>query len=393
MSQRLIDRNADLKRLRDEGYTVEVRDGFLLIHRVPYVNAVGQVARGTLVSTLRLAGERVMQPDTHVAHFIGDQPCHKNGSPIQQIVHQAARSQLAHDLVVDRSFSNKPAGGYSDYHHKMSTYATIISGPASSIDPEHTPRNYVAIKSDDDQRPFEYVDTASSRAGIEAITRRVRDFRIALVGVGGTGSYILDLVAKTPVKEIHLFDPDRFYSHNAFRSPGAPSLEELEQAPYKVDWFASIYSKMRQGIVPHALALDDETLGHLDSIDFAFVSIDTGSSKRIVLKALQERGIPFIDSGMGIEEVDGALTGQIRVTTGTPEKSDHVWSGSTISFADDEAPNEYNLNIQIAELNALNAALAVIRWKKIAGIYLDLEKEHHCLYPIDGNKLLNAYTD
>jgi tRNA A37 threonylcarbamoyladenosine dehydratase len=51
---------------------------------------------------------------------------------------------------------------------------------------------------------------------------------------GGTGSYVLDFVAKTPVKEIHLFDGDIFDQHNAFRAPGAPSGEELEQRLKKV---------------------------------------------------------------------------------------------------------------------------------------------------------------
>lgn len=42
--------------------------------------------------------------------------------------------------------------------------------------------------------------------------------------------------------------------------------------------------------------------------------------------------------------------------------------------------------------NALNAAMAVIRWKKLCGFYLDLEGEHHSVYVIDGNHLLNEDT-
>ena len=51
--------------------------------------------------------------------------------------------------------------------------------------------------------------------------------------------------------------------------------------------------------------------------------------------------------------------------------------------------NEYEANIQIAEINALNAALAVIRWKRHAGIYDDLEHERHSIYDIDGNTITN----
>jgi hypothetical protein len=51
--------------------------------------------------------------------------------------------------------------------------------------------------------------------------------------------------------------------------------------------------------------------------------------------------------------------------------------------------DEYRQNIQIAELNTLNAALAVIRWKKHLGFYVDLEHEFSSTYTIDGNILIN----
>ena len=44
---------------------------------------------------------------------------------------------------------------------------------------------------------------------------------MAIVGVGGTGSYVLDLVAKTWVKNILLFDDDSFGSNTMpFELPG-----------------------------------------------------------------------------------------------------------------------------------------------------------------------------
>ena len=82
-------------------------------------------------------------------------------------------------------------------------------------------------------RCFRYMDTASGRAGIGAISEQLATGPVAIVGLGGTGSYILDLVAKTPVREIHLFDGDRFGQHNAFRSPGAPHIDTLRQTPPK----------------------------------------------------------------------------------------------------------------------------------------------------------------
>ena len=46
-------------------------------------------------------------------------------------------------------------------------------------------------------------------------------------------------------------------------------------------------------------------------------------------------------------------------------------------------------NIQTADLNALNAAMAVIKWKKLFGFYADLEREFNSTYGVNGNLLVN----
>src|SRR5215831_14926400 len=100
---------------------------------------------------------------------------------------------------------------------------------------------------------FKYPDTNSSRAKIEYLNRKFEGQKIAIIGMGGTGSYILDLVSKTPVEEIHIYDGDVFQLHNAFRAPGAIDgkiLDENEELK-KVDYYYSIYSKMHNGIIPH----------------------------------------------------------------------------------------------------------------------------------------------
>ncbi len=84
-----------------------------------------------------------------------------------------------------------------------------------------------------------------------------------------------------------------------------------------------------------------------------------------------------------------ALAGQLRVPTSTPEQREHIRARNRIPFADDDADKPYAQNIQIADLNALNAALAVVKWKKLCGFYRDLEGEHLSVYEVDGNHLLN----
>ena len=82
MSLKLINRSPDLKRLRDEGYEIEIRAQSLLIHSVPYLDSAKSLRRGTLVSELTLAGDKTAQPGSHVTHFAGAHPCLRDGRPM-----------------------------------------------------------------------------------------------------------------------------------------------------------------------------------------------------------------------------------------------------------------------------------------------------------------------
>jgi predicted ThiF/HesA family dinucleotide-utilizing enzyme len=388
MSHKLISHSPDLKKLRDEGYDVEIRSGYLLVKDVPYVNARREVRWGILVSTLTLAGDVTTTPDTHVAYFTGDHPCRSDGMEIDQIKNPSGGKELAKGVVVNHTFSAKPNPPHPDYHAKMTMYVDILEGQAKVIEPAATARTFPVIEAvEDEDTVFNYIDTASSRAEIDLITQKLAVPRIAIVGLGGTGAYVLDLVAKTPVKEIHLFDGDTFLQHNAFRSPGAPSIEELKAKPGKVAYLQGIYAKMRRGIVAHPEYLDTENIELLRAMQFVFLCFDGGTAKRLIVQRLEEFGVPFVDVGMGVYTTDNALSGVLRVTTSTPQQRDHF--RKCAPFTDGDAHNEYALNIQIADLNALNAALAVIKWKKLFGFYLDLDREHHCTYTIDGNTLEN----
>lgn len=390
MSHTLFSLNPDLARLRADGYFVRIEGNLLVMREVPYVDAQRQVRTGTLVSDLSLAGDRTCKPENHVIHWDGDFPCEADGRPLPAISHQSANTDLGFGLKARHCFSNKPPEGYADYHHKMSTYATILAGPANVLQPGISPRLIRGTDDEDESSVFNYLDTASSRAGLGALARKLESEVVGILGVGGTGSYILDLVAKTPVKEIRLYDSDEFLSHNAFRAPGAPTLEELREAPKKVDYLQAIYSRMHRGIVPHAVKLEAQTLGLLDGITIAFISMDAGEEKRVVVTKLEALGVPFVDVGMGLDLApNGSLGGILRVTTSTPEKRDHVHAGR-ISFEGGGGQDVYASNIQVADLNALNACLAVVKWKKLRGFYRDLENEHHSTYTTDGGMLLNG---
>jgi hypothetical protein len=391
MSEQLINRNPDLKRLRDEGYDVAIRANHLLVRDVPYVAGPGRVERGTLVSALKLAGDLTDTPDTHVAMFAGEYPCDQAGEPLNNIKSSGPR-ELGGDLVVDHWFSSKPvSGGYVDYYDKMTAYIAIFEGYAQALEPGITARTFPVIEPEQDESVFYYLDTASSRAGIGGVTDRLTMNHVAIVGVGGTGSYVLDFLAKTPVREIHLYDGDILYSHNAFRAPGAPSLEELRAKPTKVAYLTAQYSRMRRGIIPHEYFLDESNAHELAPADFVFICIDSGEAKRPIVEKLEELGKTFIDVGMGIDLDRDALGGIVRATTSIPTNRHSL--RNRVSLADATTDDDYRQNIQIADLNALNAALAVIKWKKLCGFYHDTEHHLNAMYTIDADQLLSEDND
>ncbi len=389
MSDALFSLNADLAKLRNEGYLVQRFGGFLVMREVPYLNAQRQVKRGTLISDLLLSGDRTCKPQPHTVYFDGDYPCNTDGGTLAAAIGAGdGPGNIGHCLVARYRFSSKPSEqGYSDYFEKMTNYAKILSGPAAVVDPNATARVFREPE-EEEGSVFHYVETASDRVGIGALTARLEGERVAIIGVGGTGSYVLDQIAKTPVREIRLIDGDDFLQHNAFRAPGAPSLDTLRQVHKKVDYFASIYGRMHRHVIPHAVAISADTVDLLDGVTVAFLCMDAGGAKRLAVEHLEAAGVPFIDVGMGLELVDGSLGGILRVTMSTPAARDGF--RQHVSFSGDDGEDVYASNIQVADLNMLNASLAVIKWKKLLGFYRDLEHELQCSYTTDGNLLING---
>lgn len=392
MSKKLISLSPDLQRLQDEGYEVEVRGGYLLLHSIPYVNSRREIAFGTLVTDLTLNNDQTQRPGDHQVWFSGDYPCNSDGSIISAISNSTATQTLYEGLEVHHRFSCKPSEGYPDYYAKMVRYVEIISNQAYAIDPTVTARTFKPIASSEEDSVFIYTDSASSRAGIAGLASKLAMNKIAIVGLGGTGSYVLDLVTKTHVREIHLFDGDQFQQHNAFRAPGAASFESLDKKLSKVVYYAEIYSQMRRGIFPHDEYLDDTTVDQLVGFDFVFLCVDKPEVRKLVSDFLHLQKIPFIDVGMELEliEEQHCLIGICRVTLSAPDKSSHF--SRHVSSQGSNMDNLYGSNIQVADLNALNAAMAVIKWKKYYGFYQDCYKEHQSAYAINAHQLTRDET-
>lgn len=389
MSRRPIDRSPKLKQLRDEGYDIDVVTGYLLVRDVPYVNAKRELKRGILISPLEVNNDVALQPGDHQVKWFGEHPCNEDGTLILGLGSSEQNISIA-NMQVKWNFSCKPKPDdrYRDFYHKIEHYVAKISGPAQAIDPSINAQTFKPYAPAEEDSVFLYEDTASSRADIVAASEKLKPLKIGIVGLGGTGSYVLDYLAKTHIREIHLFDADPLIQHNAFRAPGAITGTDLDERLTKVAFHARTYGKIRRGIIPHPVKIQPATLHLLEGLNFVFLCMEGAGKKPIVMK-LEELGVAFIDVGMGITFHGESLRGQIRTTTSTPGKRQHVHDKNRIAFRTADEVNEYDKNIQVVELNALNAAFAVIRFKKFYGFYDDDGHEYFSVFVIAGAETIN----
>jgi hypothetical protein len=281
-----------------------------------------------------------------------------------------------------------PAGRFDNFLEKIESYVSIVSGPAME---RHSvsPLTFRVSKGAEGDPIFKFQDTLTSRAQIGDLNSGFARERVAVIGLGGTGAYLLDLLVKTPVPEIRAFDGDAYHVHTAFRSPGRLAPEELNTP--KATVYAARYENFRHGLHVEATYIDETTADRLDDITFAFVCVDKGSSRRAIFDLLISKSIPFIDVGMGLNRKHGPIGGMLRATY-YPAEEAAAMRDRQLADLSDAADDIYRTNIQIGELNALNACLALIRYKQVRGFYLDEEGYRHMLFGIGDLHLVGEST-
>ncbi len=375
-----------ISRLYSDGYDVLLENGHLKV-RVPYLSPSGPRGDGRLVLPVNdTDGVLNDALSDHTIWFSGEEPRDERGAPLGG----ANQRDLGNGDTANFMLSFKPpSGSYASLYEKVRGYARILSTPAVQLDPVLSATPGAAFQVVEDGLPFVYRDTNTTRAGLTELSNLFRGHTVAIVGVGGTGSYILDQVAKTWVDRIILIDGDVFENHNAFRAPGAASHEALQKRQSKAEYFAAEYSRMHTGITPHAEHLTADNLDLLADATFVFLAAADAKARPDIMVWLRERSIPFIDVGMGVSIGDSGLTGLLKVTS-YPIGADALPLQSA-----DTAPGEddYGSNIQVADLNALNAVLAVIQWKRQLGYFAAHSLTTETVYKLYLNELRNGDTE
>lgn len=389
MFQKLVSHNDDIRRLVEKGYAVALDSNYMVIRDIPYLDGHCQLQIGAIVTKLVFVDQERVTQDDHQIFFAGSIPHNLDGKPIPNLGGGSAQillSEACSDVVVQRSFSNKPRdnGKFQDFFEKIESYMTIISGPAIELH-NTNPYTFRVVKEVVSDSIFKFHDTLTSRAEITDLSAKFNNDVIAVIGLGGTGAYVLDFLVKTPVREIRAFDLDAFQVHNAFRSPGR--LEPTELGKKKAEVYHSRYDNFRTGLSVTPKFLDASCTEDLDGVTFAFVCIDKGSCRASIFDLLISKGIPFIDVGMGLNRKRGPLNGQLRVTYYSLEHGQNVRDKALAPLADN--PDDlYKTNIQISELNALNACLAVIKFKQLRDFYFEEIPYHHLLFEVGDVKIV-----
>ncbi len=383
---------------KQAGFTVRMGSDVVVAKDVPCLLVNGKVSSCTIEKSFDSESEK---PNTRIggaAHGVRITPDEAHDG----CVYNADRTPVGNRIGGDgRTWSNisiRKGGGDCpeddvsawDTVHR---YAKQIVGAVSAS-------GFYEPDSLRDQGPFKIPNTFEARAAIGPVQDRIRDQRIAIIGLGGTGAYVLDLIAKTPVIEIHLLDSDHVDWHNLMRAPGAPSTDEIEslrrETLRKVEYYRSKYSSLREGIHLHVSRVvgSSEFAKFLTAypIDFAFVCIDQvadSDSPRqdAVYFALSEAEVPFIDSGVSITLEGRAVRGVVTTS---------VYAGGSLAWKE-AIPNArvrgnvpgYR-NVQLPEVNALAASLAVMEWRRRTEQYVSESTSFLHKFRLEAPRIVNV---
>ncbi len=134
--------------------------------------------------------------------------------------------------------------------------------------------------------------------GAEAL-EALRASHIAVFGIGGVGGYVCEMLARTGVGSLSLFDSDEVSLSNRNRqiialssTTGRPKVEVMRERILDINSDAKVY--------PHNIFYNEETAREIDLSGYTYIAdcIDTVSSKLLLIERAKACGTSII-SAMG----------------------------------------------------------------------------------------------
>lgn len=365
--------NPFVQDLDELGYDADFVGGHFALYGLPYLDQEGALQHGDLFTPVNLGADGVIEPGgTHQCWWVGSRPYGRDG--VELGVGYADNPRLiVEGLTANVSFSLKlrdgdaPPRDYASFEEKIRTYLDVIVEPAKAAYPGASPLRGIERRAKEQGSPLRWPDTMSANYGINDVGDRLRGKKVAIIGLGGTGSCILDFIVRTHLENITLFDGDKIHVHTLFRIPGVLGKSAIGRP--KVEALAQHYDAWHAGITPVAERITAENVERLRGFDFVFIAVDDGPSRRFIVDWLSTAGIAYVDCGMGLNRSFGnALNGVVRITGVDRAAYDRAVDTPYLPTVN-PVDAEYRKQAQIIELNALNASLAVIRFKQHFWLY------------------------
>lgn len=149
---------------------------------------------------------------------------------------------------------------------------------------------------------------------------RLRGLSVGLVGAGGTGSPLAEILARMGVARLKVIDPDVVDTPSNLRRITGATQADLEFAAAKADVVTRHVDGLGLGTSADPLAADvrtDHVARHLLDLDVIISTTDTHSSRALVNQVAFQYYVPVIDVGVKVgTATDGAVSGmpvEVRV--------------------------------------------------------------------------------
>ena len=280
----------------------------------------------------------------------------RSGEVVQQGV-------IAHQRPSSCTLSYKPEEGYKNAWEALSAYANFLCGHYHGMSAEPTRSN----------RPYTF-DLPPQDDEAAMWTSHVSQEKVAIIGLGGVGSWIADLVVKSDALEVHGWDYDYIESKNILRMPGAVDPRMWINKP-KAEWFKEAYGRVHANVSDHNVKVTSDNVKEvLADTTFAFVAVDLDEDRTMICESLANAGIPFVVAGLSLTREVGQVSFSARIITAYPQSS--TWE-TLLPHVGQAGQEDYG-SLDIADAYSIVAGWAVQSWRKMRGQILSRGKQE-CL--------------
>ena len=208
--------------------------------------------------------------------------------------------------------------------------------------------------------------------------------RVGIVGLGGVGGWIADLVVKANPQEVHGWDYDCIEPKNILRMPGGLD-PDVWIGRQKADWFQETYSVIHTNVQGHNVkVLAENVKDVIERTTFCFVAVDDADDRMMVCDSLANADIPFVVAGLSLVRKDKRVTVSMRIVTahvGVPSWRD------AIPQVGQTGQDDYG-SLDLPDVYSMAAGWSIHSWRKMRGQFWQEQREECLDYSANDQSLI-----